>query len=59
MEQFDYKEITSDCFKMALKDLTEAQNLYEQQHYVLSEKKIADAMYRTSSALHFINSQRK
>jgi hypothetical protein len=56
---FDYKEITSNFFKQAIKDLTEAENLYEQEHYVLSEKKIADVIYRTSSALHFINGERK
>jgi hypothetical protein len=59
VENFDYKEITSNFFKQAIKDLTEAENLYEQEHYVLSEKKIADVIYRTSSALHFINSERK
>jgi hypothetical protein len=59
MRQFDYKEITSNFFKKAIKDLTEAQNLHEQEHYVLSEKKIADVIYTTSTALHFINSERK
>jgi hypothetical protein len=58
MEHFDYKEITSNCFKLAIKDLTEAMSLYEQEHYALSEKKIDDVIYRTSSALYFINRER-
>jgi hypothetical protein len=59
MQKLDYKEITLNFFTKAIKDLTEAQNLFEQEHYVLSQKKMADVIYTTSSALHFINCERK
>jgi hypothetical protein len=59
MEQFDYTEVTSHCFKLAIKDLTEALSFYEQEQYLLSEKKIIDVIYRASSALYLINLERE
>lgn len=38
MEHFNYTKITANCLELALKDLTEALYLYEQEQYLLSEK---------------------
>jgi hypothetical protein len=58
MEHFDYTKITSNCLKLALKDLTEALYLYEQDQYLLSEKRISEVIYKASSVLHLIALER-
>ncbi|WP_240420169.1 hypothetical protein [Paenibacillus periandrae] len=58
MEHFDYTKITANCLELALKDLTEALYLYEQEQYLLSEKRIFEAIYNASSVLHLIALER-
>jgi hypothetical protein len=59
MVYMDCKEVTYNCLKLALNDLTQALSLYAQEEYLCSEKKIAEVIYRTTSALHLISRERE
>jgi hypothetical protein len=59
MVYMDCKEITYNCLKLALNDLTQVLCLYEQEQYLSSEKKLAEVIYRSTSALHFISRERE
>jgi hypothetical protein len=59
MVYFNYKEVTSNCFKETIKDLTDALTLYEQKQNVLCEQKVADVIYRVTSVLQLINLEKE